>query len=660
MYVYTSDVTRDSLTLYIKDLEYAEHEYDSIEIMLNGLSKEVMNLDSTEYHSGSVTFNGLSPSTLYDVKGFVKFAGKWTEVAGATFITSDGTSNIQRPKIEGNFGMSIAPPPVINSEPKAKSMSISPMAATPTEYYPTFYPRVQEQWIWGNGDWYMEGDTCVPATLTCAKEIQHYRRTEKQVYFTNWWIYGNRASYHHQSEGMFPYEAMEKLQADGVTEGGALIGYNSNLPYNDFSHLGSYLNGAKSRVQNEYSSKIATARENRLASWSEYLVNVASIDTIKNSIIQNGVAIVWFNLYAEFYTTSSSGIVAPFTSSNGYSHTMPIIGWKNINGVPHWICQNSWWSNWGDGGRCYMAFNNRSIYAYYTMQDNTQLPSGITGLTNFSEKTYIYLSWSETRNTKEYRINYRERGSSTWIDAGSSLYSYKYVTNLKQFTAYEIKIYANNSYGNGPATELLGVNAITTLGDPTPAPTNFRVYDRSSTSISSAWNTVSVATGYSLEVYHAATNELKWSSYNFTGTSATSTGLISGVTYNLKLWAIRNGVNSTPVWLNGVKAGNTRPSNWTLFTNYSNGQTASISASTWNDFIVRIKDFFIYKDLNPNTYTFTSAISGTPITATQINQARNAIAHLGPTTSVPSSVGTGNNANVETVKGLQYSLNSVA
>lgn len=228
---------------------------------------------------------------------------------------------------------------------------------------------------------------------------------------------------------------------------------------------------------------------------------------------------------------------------------------------------------------------------------------------------------------------------------------------LSPGTAYYIKFWRNMSNGSDQI-EYAQAYTESDYVPPPSSPTNFRVYDRGPGYIGATWNSVYDANGYSIEAYHAANGSLQYSAYGFSGTSRILDGLISGVSYNLKVWAFNDGGNSSGVWLYGVKAGNTRPSNWSAFSNYTSGQNISISASTWNSFIERIKEFYTYRDLSPNTFSFTTAYSGNQITATQINQARSAISYLGP--SVPSVVSPGGTANASTLVGLQTSLNNVA
>ncbi|MER2010050.1 MAG: fibronectin type III domain-containing protein [Psychrobacillus sp.] len=231
--------------------------------------------------------------------------------------------------------------------------------------------------------------------------------------------------------------------------------------------------------------------------------------------------------------------------------------------------------------------------------------------------------------------------------------------NLSPGTAYFIKLWGNMQNGSR-RIETTQAYTESIYIPPPSSPTNFRVYDRGPGYIGATWNAVSNANGYSIEAYHSANGSLQASAYGFSGTARILSGLVSGVSYDLKVWAYNDGGNSSSTWLYGIKAGNTRPSNWTLFTNYTSGQSISISASTWNSFITRIQDFYTYRDLNPTMYSFTTAYTGNNITAAQINQARAAIAYLSPSTNVPAAVSTGGTVLASTIRGLQNSLNSVA
>lgn len=98
-----------------------------------------------------------------------------------------------------------------------------------------------------------------------------------------------------------------------------------------------------------------------------------------------------------------------------------------------------------------------------------------------------------------------------------------------------------------------------------------------------------------------------------------------------------------------------RPIEWQWHTAKTPGQPVRVTADEWNSFCTKINQFRLFKSLP--TYSFTTAISGYNVTATQMNQARAAI--LGMTSAVPSAVSPGQNANASFLNGLSTALNSI-
>lgn len=284
----------------------------------------------------------------------------------------------------------------------------------------------------------------------------------------------------------------------------------------------------------------------------------------------------------------------------------------------------------------------------YLATSNTQQTSVslyIGGLNTTSQYTEIYIT-SNGRTSPNLSRPSGNSSSLFWSVTGLS-------PGNQYYASYTLRTSAGST-GSGDGWYL---TESVPLPDPPSAPSNVRVYDRGPGFIGVTWNSVSSADGYSIEFYHSATGSLIASDYGFSSTAKLMSGLTTGVSYDIKVWAFNAGGNSSGTWLYGIKAGNIRPSNWTGFNGIASGQYVAISASTWNSFVTRIKDFYTYRDLNPTLFPFTAATSGSAITATQINQARNAISYLGP--SVPSAVSTGGIAYASTIVGLQTSLNSV-
>lgn len=98
-----------------------------------------------------------------------------------------------------------------------------------------------------------------------------------------------------------------------------------------------------------------------------------------------------------------------------------------------------------------------------------------------------------------------------------------------------------------------------------------------------------------------------------------------------------------------------RPSNWAWYTPKVSGQPFTMIYYEWNNFMDHINAFRYYKDL-PN-YPYTSANSNNPFTATQYNQARNAI--YGLTSAIPVYRNSGDIIYASDLNQLVTALNSV-
>lgn len=112
------------------------------------------------------------------------------------------------------------------------------------------------------------------------------------------------------------------------------------------------------------------------------------------------------------------------------------------------------------------------------------------------------------------------------------------------------------------------------------------------------------------------------------------------------------------VW---IKA-STRPKDWSWEDDdVIAGYTLSLTASRWNDFIERIQEFAEYrgKSLSSTYLNNAYATKGTTMLASQANAVRNLINQLGPPTSVPSSVSSGDTITAYFINRLATSLNSI-
>ncbi|KAL5961997.1 Cathepsin B [Taenia solium] len=75
----------------------------------------------------------------------------------------------------------------------------------------------------------------------------------------------------------------------------------------------------------------------------------ASEEDIMKEIMVHGPVESDFIVYADFLTYKS-GVYQHVKGGFLGGHAVKILGWGEENGVPYWLCANSWNTDWGDGG----------------------------------------------------------------------------------------------------------------------------------------------------------------------------------------------------------------------------------------------------------------------------------------------------------------------
>lgn len=104
-----------------------------------------------------------------------------------------------------------------------------------------------------------------------------------------------------------------------------------------------------------------------------------------------------------------------------------------------------------------------------------------------------------------------------------------------------------------------------------------------------------------------------------------------------------------------------RPEDWYWESLVSSGAPLSMTASEWNRFLSRIKEFAEYENVTLSSAALSSAIAGQGdrMLASQANAARMLISRLSPRTSVPSEVSSGDPITASFMNGLKNALNSI-
>lgn len=146
--------------------------------------------------------------------------------------------------------------------------------------------------------------------------------------------------------------------------------------------------------------------------------------------------------------------------------------------------------------------------------------------------------------------------------------------------------------------------------------------------------------------------------YTATGStfSYTESGLIPGTSYAANVmvnWGDPLGVE----YFTTDSLAPSRPSSWSWRSTIVSGGDIGLTASEWNDFCGRINEFRAYKGLS--TYSFTSVSPGVKISASIVNEARNAISAIPGHGGLPSQAVSGGEVSAAFFHALRDALNGV-
>jgi len=82
-------------------------------------------------------------------------------------------------------------------------------------------------------------------------------------------------------------------------------------------------------------------------------------------VFMNGPISAIYNVYADF-PYYEGGVYYRTTNMRLAVHSVTIVGWGVENGVPYWICKNSWGDNWGLKGFFMIRMGDSEINSYMT------------------------------------------------------------------------------------------------------------------------------------------------------------------------------------------------------------------------------------------------------------------------------------------------------
>ena len=88
------------------------------------------------------------------------------------------------------------------------------------------------------------------------------------------------------------------------------------------------------------------------------------------------------DVYDNFYDVGHDGIVPERSGNCLGSHAMVIVGWTKIGNSEYYVVQNSWGSEWGDNGYCYIKTGLSIISDMYTSVDKENTTVNFSDVSN--------------------------------------------------------------------------------------------------------------------------------------------------------------------------------------------------------------------------------------------------------------------------------------
>jgi len=150
---------------------------------------------------------------------------------------------------------------------------------------------------------------------------------------------------------------------NGVVSGGGFKDSSGCIPYSTEPNEFHSQNRRTSPVCQRYcqDSFFQSYSRDITEAQSVYYFVAKDSSVIQTEIYENGPVTTSIMVYDDFFFYLS-GIYQPLTSKYWGMQPISIIGWGEEEGIPYWICRNSWGTNWGENGFFRVVRDNPTLH----------------------------------------------------------------------------------------------------------------------------------------------------------------------------------------------------------------------------------------------------------------------------------------------------------
>ena len=179
--------------------------------------------------------------------------------------------------------------------------------------------------------------SCVAHVIAAIAEYFYYKEHGSKTKMSTDFIYGNQYNLTgRKGKGMYPRDACKILMKYGDCKW-SILPTNTEMP------------ACIDKVKALTEEQVNEALDQRVL----FYARCYNDDAMKHALMNHGPLLGSIS-YNNKLEVDENGVVTNVIKRGNKAHGIMVYGWNDIG----WLCQNSWGTNWGNGGRFIVPFDN--------------------------------------------------------------------------------------------------------------------------------------------------------------------------------------------------------------------------------------------------------------------------------------------------------------
>lgn len=107
-----------------------------------------------------------------------------------------------------------------------------------------------------------------------------------------------------------------------------------------------------------------------------------SVEQIQRVVAEGKDVVTAFFTGCQWPSTGNDGVIPDYAFNGKGGHAVLVVGYRQINGQPHFIIRNSWGAAWADGGYGYLSFATAAKVVYSAFTVGVRASGGVSTAPN--------------------------------------------------------------------------------------------------------------------------------------------------------------------------------------------------------------------------------------------------------------------------------------